>query len=136
MLIGELAKHTGLAASRIRFYEASGLIKPTERKANGYRYYGPDALWILEIIANAQNAGFSLDEIRALLPVGPGTWKHDELLDGLKRKVEEIEQLQKRLAKNKKQLLNAIQTIESQPQDIECADRTQRVLDRLRASKG
>ena len=50
MRIGELAKRTGLAASRIRFYEASGLITSVARKANGYRDYSPEAVVLLEII--------------------------------------------------------------------------------------
>jgi DNA-binding transcriptional MerR regulator len=33
MRIGELAKISGLAPSRIRFYEASGLIRSVARKA-------------------------------------------------------------------------------------------------------
>ncbi|MDV6935637.1 MerR family DNA-binding transcriptional regulator, partial [Pseudomonas aeruginosa] len=44
MKIGELAKLTGLATSRIRFYEASGLIR-SQRKANGYRDYAADTVW-------------------------------------------------------------------------------------------
>lgn len=56
MRIGELAKISGLAASRIRFHEASGLIKSVERKANGYRDYAPDPEWVLEIITGAQAA--------------------------------------------------------------------------------
>jgi DNA-binding transcriptional MerR regulator len=35
MRIGELAERSGLTASRIRFYEASGLINAVERNANG-----------------------------------------------------------------------------------------------------
>ncbi|EKT4559087.1 MerR family transcriptional regulator [Pseudomonas putida] len=132
MRIGELAKITGLAPSRIRFYEASGLIQSVERKANGYRDYSEDAVWILEMITSAQAAGFSLDEIRHLLPVSSNGWRHDELLLGLKRKVEEIEALQVRLARNKEQLLMVIDGIESKPDGMPCADNTQRVLDRLR----
>jgi len=37
MKIGELAERTGLAPSKIRFYEAHGLIAPVQRRANGYR---------------------------------------------------------------------------------------------------
>ncbi|SDI26646.1 transcriptional regulator, MerR family [Pseudomonas delhiensis] len=132
MRIGELAKLSGLAPSRIRFYEASGLINSVERKANGYRDYAPDTLWILEIITGAQGAGFSLEEIRHLLPLNPSGWKHDELLEGLKRKVGEIEVLQKRLAQSRAQLLVAIESIENKPEGMQCADNTQRVLDRLR----
>lgn len=132
MKIGELAKRSGLAASRIRFYEASGLIKAVERRANGYRDYGPQALWILEIITGAQRAGFSLEEIRHLLPVGPNAWQKDGLLDGLKRKVAEIEAMQQRLAQSRAQLLIAIDSIENRPEGMPCDDNTQRVLERLR----
>ncbi|MCV6304611.1 MerR family DNA-binding transcriptional regulator, partial [Pseudomonas aeruginosa] len=56
MKIGELAKLTGLATSRIRFYEASGLIR-SQRKANGYRDYAADTVWILELVTGAPGAG-------------------------------------------------------------------------------
>jgi len=135
MKIGELARRSGLTASRIRFYEASGLIQPAERRANGYRHYGDEALWVLEIIASAQTAGFSLDEIRTLLPLGPGEWQHEEMLAGLRRKVEEIEQLQAKLAQSKAQLLLAIESIEAKPAGVACADNAQRVLERLREGK-
>ncbi|MCX2887976.1 MULTISPECIES: MerR family transcriptional regulator [Pseudomonas] len=132
MRIGQLAKITGLAPSRIRFYEASGLIQSVERKANGYRDYSEDALWTLEMITSAQAAGFSLDEIRHLLPMSANGWRHEQLLSGLKRKVEEIEALQVRLARNKAQLLMVIDGIENKPADMPCGDNSQRVLGRLR----
>ena len=132
MRIGELAKRSGLAASRIRFYEASGLIKAVERSSNGYRDYAPEAEWILELIAGAQAAGFSLDEIRHLLPMKTDKWEHGTLLDGLKRKVGEIEALQQRLEHNKAQLLVAIRSVESGPAGLTCEDRTKWVLERVR----
>ncbi len=132
MKIGELAKLSGLTASRIRFYEAEGLIAAVDRKANGYRDYAPEAVWILEIIASAQSAGFSLEQIRHLLPMGSGNWQHDALLDALKRKVTEIEDMQTRLKQNRAHLLAAIKNIENRPQDMKCSEGTQWVLDRLR----
>jgi DNA-binding transcriptional MerR regulator len=66
MKIGELAERTGLAPSKIRFYEAQGLIAPVQRQANGYREYLPQSVQLLEIIVTAQAGGFSLDEIRHL----------------------------------------------------------------------
>jgi len=81
MKIGELAKRTGLATSRIRFYEQSGLLPTVQRQENGYREYGPEALWMLEIISTAQSAGFALDEIRSLLPDSRSTWQHEALLE-------------------------------------------------------
>lgn len=132
MKIGELAKLTGLSASRIRFYESAGLVKAVTRLANGYRDYPPEAAWILEIIDSAQRAGFSLEQIRRLLPLGDGHWDHEELLVALKHKLTEIDALQKRLKENKAQLLTAIDSIESRPSGITCTDNKQRVLNQLR----
>jgi len=132
MRIGELAKISGLAPSRIRFYEASGLIISVERKANGYRDYAPDTERVLGIITGAQAAGFSLEEIRQLLPMNANGCQHDSLLSGLRRKVEEIEILQQRLALNKAQLLLVIEGVESKPEGMGCADNTQMLLQRLR----
>ncbi|AVE03788.1 MerR family transcriptional regulator [Pseudomonas palleroniana] len=132
MRIGELSKMTGVASSRIRFYEASGLINSVERKANGYRDYAQETTWILEIITCAQAAGFSLGEIRQLLPTNADGWQHEELLSGLKRKVGEIEVLQHRLTLHREKLLMIIHGVESKPEGIDCADNTQLLLSRLR----
>ncbi|MGT3076110.1 MerR family transcriptional regulator [Pseudomonas putida] len=132
MRIGELAKISGLAPSRIRFYEASGLIRSVERKANGYRDYAPETQWVLEIITGAQAAGFSLEEIRQLMPTNASGWQHDQLLSGLKQKVEEIGVLQRRLAQSKAQLLLVIQGIEGKPEGMECAENAQMLINRLR----
>ncbi|WP_322077012.1 MerR family transcriptional regulator [Burkholderia cepacia] len=132
MRIGELAKLSGLTASRIRFYEAEGLLTAVERGTNGYRDYGEDAVWMLEIIAGAQRAGFSLEQIRHLLPVKAGNWQHDGLVAALERKVVEIEAMQKRLKENKAQLLVAIDSIRNRPTELNCSERTRWVMDRLR----
>lgn len=132
MRIGELAKLSGLTASRIRFYEAEGLITAVERSTNGYRDYAEDAVWMLEIISSAQGAGFSLEQIRHLLPVKGGNWQHDGLVEALERKVAEIEVMQKRLKENKAQLLVAIDSIKSRPTELNCTERKRWVMDRLR----
>ncbi|WP_017403647.1 MULTISPECIES: MerR family transcriptional regulator, partial [Brucella] len=98
MKIGELAKRSGLAASRIRFYESIGLLKTVDRRSNGYRTYPEEAVLVLHLIATAQKAGFSLDEIRTLLPPDLDNWEHDALIEVLRRKVADIEALEARLA--------------------------------------
>ena len=132
MRIGELAKRSGLNASRIRFYEAHGLLSAAPRGANGYRQYGPQALLSLEIIRSAQQAGFSLDEIRPLLPQGQQGWAQEQLLTGLKRKLQDIEGLQARLSSNRAQLLSVIESIEAGAQGLPCAENAQRLMAQLR----
>ncbi len=135
MKIGELAKLAGVTASRIRFYERAGLIPAVARQANGYRDYPPETASMLEIVDSAQRAGFSLEQIRHLLPVGDGSWDHGQLLVALKAKVAEIDALQMRLKRSKAQLLLAIDSIGNRPAGISCEDNRKRVLDQLR-SKG
>lgn len=129
MKIGELAQLSGLNASRIRFYEAQGLIRQVERSANGYRRYPSEALQTLQIIQCAQQAGFSLEELKHLLPdTVTGSYKHDELMAGLKHKIEQIEEMQRRLAYSKAQLLEWIETIEARPEGMTCDENAERVM--------
>lgn len=132
MRIGELAELSGVATSRIRFYESEGLIQAVKRKANGYRDYAPEAVLVLEIIGSAQSAGFSLEQVRHLLPMGNHGWDHTELLTALRQKVAEIEALQKHLKECRAQLLVAIDSIEKRPACMSCGDNIKRVLNRLR----
>ena len=126
MKIGELAQRTGLASSRIRFYERIGLLKSAERQANGYRNYPADAVLVLRLIAAGQRAGFSLDELRRLLPGDLAQWEHGTLLEALRRKVEDIEALQAQLAQSKAQLVELIAQIEAKPKDMDCAANARR----------
>lgn len=131
MKIGELARRSGIAQSRIRFYERIGLLQLVDRRPNGYRIYPPEALVVLELIATAQQAGFSLDEIRNLLPGSLDRWEHDALLATLRAKVDDIERLQARLAQSKAHLLALIADIEAKPDDEDCQANARRVLSRI-----
>lgn len=55
-----------MPASRIRYYEKIGLLKPQPR-VSGNRIFDKKALDSLRFIQLAQNAGFSLEEMKALL---------------------------------------------------------------------
>lgn len=130
MKIGELARRTGLAASRIRFYEDAGLLV-VPRQANGYRDYPEQAVLLLELITGAQRAGFNLEEIRALLPPDMGQWQHEALIALLQQKVTDIEALQRRLEQSRAHLLALIADIQARPEGIDCAANSRRVLDRV-----
>lgn len=131
MKIGELARRTGLAASRIRFYESIGLLQLVDRQANGYRSYPEEAVLVLNLISTAQQAGFSLDELRILLPQDLSQWEHGKLLDTLQAKVRDIEALEQRLAQSKTHLLALIHEIENKPGDLDCAANAKRVLSKM-----
>jgi len=67
LLIGRLAKLSGVKPDTIRFYERSGLLPKPSRTASGYRLYDDAALKQVRFIRKAQPLGFSLDEIRRIM---------------------------------------------------------------------
>ncbi|EMK3385225.1 MerR family transcriptional regulator [Vibrio parahaemolyticus] len=131
MKIGELAQKTGLAPSRIRFYERIGLLKTVTRKTNGYREYPQEALMILDMITTGQQAGFSLDELSALLPSDLSSWDHHQLLTTLQQKVQELDELERKIAQNKSKLKEVLKEIEAKPDDMDCAMNAKRVMSQL-----
>lgn len=64
--IGELARRAGVAASALRYYEASGLIRGA-RTAGRHRQYPRHVLRRVSFIRVAQNLGLSLADIREAL---------------------------------------------------------------------
>lgn len=128
MKIGELARRSGLAASTLRFYESKGLLTAVDRQSNGYRSYPPEALAVLSIISDAQQAGFSLDEIKQVLPEDMSSWRHDALMAALRKKIADIESLEARLARNKAHLLSLMQLIDAKPEDVDCKDNAARIM--------
>jgi len=136
MNIGELAQLSGLAASRIRFYEAQGLLPQVQRQANGYRRYPPQILQTLKIIQCAQQAGFSLDELKQLLPGRESSdIDHQALLQSLERKVGQIEEMQQHLAQSKAQLLEIIDSIRDRPEGMDCSENAERVMASIKGGK-
>jgi len=62
MDIAEVAKRSGMPASKLRYYEEKGLIASVGRQGLR-RTFAPGVLEQLALIALGQTAGFSLDEI-------------------------------------------------------------------------
>lgn len=66
MLIGEVARRTGLPPSTIRYYEKAALLPPPARLSK-QRRYGLDAVGRLELIKIALRSGFSIAETREFI---------------------------------------------------------------------
>ena len=66
--IAKAARQAGVGIETIRFYERRGLIRqPLKPAAGGFRDYPPETVSRLRFIREAQDLGFSLDEIAELL---------------------------------------------------------------------
>lgn len=79
MDITEVAKRTGLSAPTLRFYEEKGLIRSIGRHGQR-RLFDAQVLEHLSVIALGRAAGFSLDEIRAMLPPDGEIQVHRQML--------------------------------------------------------
>jgi len=67
LTVGQLAKATNTTSVTIRYYEKQGLIPKAKRGEGGYRFYPETLVAQIFFIRNAQNVGFSLEEIKELL---------------------------------------------------------------------
>ncbi|WP_369214975.1 MerR family transcriptional regulator [Streptomyces flavofungini] len=67
MLIGEVARRSGVSARMLRHYESLGLVRPSARTGSGYREYSEADIRRIFHIESLRSLGLSLREIgRAL----------------------------------------------------------------------
>jgi MerR family redox-sensitive transcriptional activator SoxR len=90
--IGEVAERAGVRASAIRYYESLGVL-PEPQRENGQRRYPAEAIERVKVIGVAQQAGFSLPEIRQLLESSDQGHVSDQLKALAERKLPEVEEL-------------------------------------------
>ncbi len=67
MLIGEVARRSGVSARMLRHYESLGLVRPSGRTGSGYREYSGEDIRRIFHIESLRSLGLSLREVgRAL----------------------------------------------------------------------
>ncbi|MBV6662449.1 MerR family transcriptional regulator [Pseudomonas yamanorum] len=99
MYIGKAAQLSGTTIKAIRHYEAIGLLPPPQREGR-YRIYSTQSVELLTFIKCAQQLGFKLKELQAILGQHPGDglpWElADKAITNKKQElVRQIEALQK-----------------------------------------
>jgi MerR family Zn(II)-responsive transcriptional regulator of zntA len=67
LTIGKIAALAKVSADTLRYYERERLVEPAAKSDGGYRLYERDTLRRIRFIKQAQQCGFTLTEIRALL---------------------------------------------------------------------
>jgi len=106
MTISQIAQKLDLRASAIRYYEQIGILEPV-RRVSGQRRYDEAALYRLAVLRRAQQAGFTLDEVRQLFSGFSATtpvskrWKKiaERKLVALDQKIAQIESMRRLLKK-------------------------------------
>ena len=116
MNISQLAKAVGVSTDTVRYYEKQGLISAPQRQANGYRRYTDTHVDLVRFVRGAQALGFSLAEIRAILPqVVQGTLGRSEIEQQLKAKMAQIDAHMAQLKTLKKELAATFSALRCAP---------------------
>lgn len=102
--IGEVARRTGVRPSALRYYEESGIL-PAPARISGRRSYDPDVIHRVNVLRFAQQAGFTLEEIKTLFHgIGvetPLSTRWDSLA---RAKLHELDMLAKRIRRMRRAL--------------------------------
>jgi DNA-binding transcriptional MerR regulator len=67
VLIGEVAKRSGISSRMLRHYDRIGVVSPSERTPGGYRHYTDDDLRRLFLAEGLRSLGMSLKETAEVL---------------------------------------------------------------------
>jgi MerR family Zn(II)-responsive transcriptional regulator of zntA len=114
MLIGELARRSGLTKDTVRFYERAGLIAAGEKEAGSrtYKTFDEEALERLVFIKNGQAGGWTLRDIKEVLD----KWGMDidaipqhELIPVLEAKLATTDEKLRRLQQVREYLANKLE---------------------------
>lgn len=97
--IGQLATAANVSVETIRYYERQSLLQQPEKPATGFRHYPESALQRIIFIKQAQQLGFTLNEIQKLLAVNDQPCKQVQSLAGEKlqtvqKKINELRSLE------------------------------------------
>ena len=119
MRIGTLARRSEVSASRIRFYEAHGLLPKADRSDNGYRDYADSIVDTLRLIDGAQSLGFSLGEIRAgLAQAGANLPSKHDMLGALRNKLTSLDQHIEEVTLRRQRIVDLIEKLEDECRQI------------------
>ncbi|WP_042397295.1 MerR family transcriptional regulator [Streptacidiphilus carbonis] len=106
MRIGELSRTTGASTRSLRYYEDQGLLS-SDRRANGYREYGEEAVRQVAFIQDLYRAGLPSQIIRDILPCtapAPPTGECTQLLARVRQVRDELARQEQQIAQRREML--------------------------------
>lgn len=135
--IGQLARRMGINTQTIRYYEREGLLPVPRRSAGSdYRLYDESAEATLRFIRQAQAAGFTLRQIRELLPANSRSRRTcGEVQALIERRLEEIAIKQRELRAFEQALRTLARECQTRPPRSRCPALVQ-LASRVETSQG
>jgi DNA-binding transcriptional MerR regulator len=112
--IGEIAARAGVSIDTLRYYERRRLLPRAGRTAGGFRLFSAETIDRVRFIKQAQDLGFSLDEIGQLLTTGGGATECRNMRDLLKAKLIELDGRIKAMRDFRRKLAHHLAACESE----------------------
>lgn len=88
--IGDVARRTGVSIDALRYYEKRGLLQRARRSSGGFRLFTLETVERVAFIKQAQELGFSLEEITGLVTTG-GADECRQVRDLLRLKISDLD---------------------------------------------
>jgi MerR family mercuric resistance operon transcriptional regulator len=89
--IGEIAALADVSVDTVRYYERLKLLPTAARTNSGYRVFSVETAERIKFIKEAQEMGFTLDDIKQLFVSGGGENQCRNVRDLIRIKLEELE---------------------------------------------
>lgn len=119
MNISQFSKAHGVSTDTVRYYEKQGILSAPLRQDNGYRSYTPAHAELLRFVRGAQALGFSLAEIRSILPqLAEGTFGRTSIEQVLHNKMTQIDVHIRQLQTLKKELKATFESLQCSPDTV------------------
>ena len=108
MTITDFARLCGCNPQTLRYYDRVALLRPARVDPwSGYRYYDEEQALDFVKIKNLQTAGFSIEEIKALLPM-----KNERIIAAFERKIAEQQERLEQIKTIQQSYLNEMRQME------------------------
>ena len=118
LLIGDLARETGISDKTIRYYEYIGILPQPARLDNGYRVYDESDVARLQFIRHARALDLPLDDIEEILALRErGEAPCLYVMHLLEDKVDEVGQRIAALERLRQELIDLFQAAQDLPTD-------------------
>jgi DNA-binding transcriptional MerR regulator len=64
LLIGDVARLSGLSIDTLRYYDRAGLLGPVNRTSGGRRVFDRDTLGLLDVVLRLRRTGMPVEDVR------------------------------------------------------------------------
>ncbi|HXG85388.1 MAG TPA: heavy metal-responsive transcriptional regulator [Pyrinomonadaceae bacterium] len=112
--IGETATQSGVSVDTVRYYERLKLLPRAARSSSGFRFFPAETVERIKFIKQAQEMGFSLDEIRQLFSTDGGANQCQTVSELLTKKLAVLETKIEQMRNFKKVLTNHLTDCENE----------------------